>query len=167
MSLNTIHENKIIAKISRIYSIIDINLLFYHYSTQKLAEKFDSNSAIQIDGHIILLWAVNYTKKHIVSTVNDLKFLTLFSFCSQTWCELSGLEFTKRLSEQQTVKTLTRLLPLQEYFRKLWYIFALVECLQLVQNAVSYLSLHICLHNIKRQFGKSTIKNQPDNPKTG
>ena len=41
------------------------------------------------------------------------KFQALFSFCSQIKCWLSGLEFTKRLSEQQTGKTLIRLL-LQE-----------------------------------------------------
>ena len=44
------------------------------------------------------------------SMVNGLKFQTLFSFYSQIQCWLSGLEVTKCESEQQTGKTLIRLL---------------------------------------------------------
>ena len=42
--------------------------------------------------------------------VNVLKFRTLFSFCSEIKCWLSGLELTKCSSEKQTGNTLIRLL---------------------------------------------------------
>ena len=45
------------------------------------------------------------------TTVNGLNFLTLFSFGFLINGSLSGLELTKCLSEQQTGKTLIRLLP--------------------------------------------------------
>ena len=44
------------------------------------------------------------------TAVNVLKFRTTFSFYSQIKCWISGLEFTKCLSKQQTMKTLIRLL---------------------------------------------------------
>ena len=44
------------------------------------------------------------------STVNVLKFWTLFTFCFQRNCGLLGLEFTKTLTENQTGKTQIRLL---------------------------------------------------------
>ena len=47
---------------------------------------------------------------NISSTVNVLKFRTPCSFSSIKKCWLSGLEFTKCMSEWQTGKTLVRLL---------------------------------------------------------
>ena len=51
--------------------------------------------------------------KNFFTIVNVLKFLTLFSFCSQIKCQLSGLEFTKclTLSDKQTGQILIRLQP--------------------------------------------------------
>ena len=49
----------------------------------------------------------------LVRTTNYSKYsktLNIFSFCSQIKCWLSGLKFTKGLSEKQTVNTLIRLL---------------------------------------------------------
>ena len=43
--------------------------------------------------------------------INIRKFQTLFSFCSQIKCWYSELKFTEYPSEQQTGKTLIRLLP--------------------------------------------------------
>ena len=58
-------------------------------------------------------WLVQYGEicvKFVLIKVNVLKFWTLFSFCSQIKCCLSGLEFIKCLAEWQTGKTLIRLL---------------------------------------------------------
>ena len=54
--------------------------------------------------------SVKYKKNLYTVILNVLKFQTLFYFCIQIKCLVTGLEFTKCLSEQQTGKTLIRLL---------------------------------------------------------
>ena len=49
---------------------------------------------------------MDFSNPHVRTTVNILKLRTLFSFCSQTKCWLSGLEFTNACQDSKTGKIL-------------------------------------------------------------
>ena len=71
------------------------------------------------------------------STVKDLKFQTLFSFCfckNDGYQPLSGLKLTKCLLEKQTGKTLIRLLPRKQSDLGLPCLFMLLQKATTVLN---------------------------------
>ena len=89
----------------------EFNPLSEYFTSPKLPESASKATTVPISvGYLLFsLTCISYLWKKLC-TVNVLKFQTLFYVCSPIKCWLLGLEFTQGLSEQQSGKTLIRLL---------------------------------------------------------